>query len=187
MRLFALSLLTLIRCANAQVSPEVAAKNAIQQNYDRLLKGLPSIEIVRVKRDSDPISEATRGVITADELTVRIESTLKRFRLPILPLSRTPTNSYQLRENVGNLVLDVKSTASINNNSRTYTSFELRLTLNEPAVLKRDPSILVGTMLWESTQTIDAPFLDAQEFLRAVESLAQEFALSYLSANQPKR
>src|SRR5262249_46928871 len=133
------AVIPLMRTGHAQTS-KTDGKDAIQWNYDRLLKGLSSIQVVRVKSPEGTCFGATGGAISEDALVLQVDSVLKRYHLPLQPIAATPQDGYYPKENVGSLVLSASCTSTTIGKEVTYKSFTLRLTLYEPAVLKRDLS-----------------------------------------------
>lgn len=178
-----LSPLALCVSGQAQQITQNEARDQIQQGFERGLQGLARVEVVRIKMEPDFISQATSSIVTTDQLILEVESTLRRYHVPLIPMEKTPTRSFRLKDNVGSLLLIASQTTETVQGQPPAISLKFRL--EEPAGLKRDPSRQVTSVTWDDEETIDLPNLDTRNQLIAVVTrLAKSFALTYLSANR---
>jgi hypothetical protein len=169
---------------HGQSATNIGADDKIQQSYDWRLKGLPRVEIIRYKYEEDYVFKASTGAVTSDELTKEIEVVLRRYHMPLLPMSPSAVSLFKPRVNVGSLLLIPAYDSKVFGN-QVAASLTLHLELEEPASLKRDPSAQVNAVMWDDSVTIDSPQTDPRNrIFDAISRLARNFALAYLAANQ---
>lgn len=154
-------------------------RDAIQQAANYYLKGLPIVEIVRLK-GFDQFQKYSLGAVTPDQMYFELAAVLKRFRVPVTV--SVPCKGYTMHDNVAALFISYRT---VGHPGDANANFTIRIEVQESAVLKREPMHKGSITEWEDEQEIDSPSVNARDqFLDAIRTLGERFALAYLAANR---
>jgi hypothetical protein len=117
--------------------------------------------------------------VTEEKLLSELEATLNRFHVPLV---KGPQRGPQFKDGVGGIMVLVSNDSYPGNG---YVRTILQLRVEEKATLKRNPSLSVEAILWESEQEVNFPSDDSKnKFGEAIRTLAERLALAYLGAQK---
>jgi hypothetical protein len=185
----ALSAATLTLLALCPLAAQNLANNqsneVLQNIYQRLLKGLPTLEVAHVKSATDIVDTYTLGKAKQDELVTQVETILKRYRIPLLAPSPTGAT---IKDGVGLILLSPSATRTGGADSIDVT-ITITLEVREKAHLKRNDLEGVSATLWKDEEATDFHLGEDvnTRLLESVSRLAQNLAVTYLAANQPPK